>query len=376
MAELRSKFPFPTNPIANPKCVVSGDKYRFTVLTDGLIRYEYAPDGQFEDRASTFAINRDLGIVPKFSAYEDESAVEIVTDRFHLSYDRQPFSASGLVVDVRGKVTLSGSRWRFGLDENEFEGIRNLGGTARTLDGVDGRCELEKGIVGLSGYATIDDTESMLFDENGWVASRNPHGPGKERIDGYLFAYGFDYKPALRAFYAVSGKQPIIPRWALGNWWSRFHEYNEEEYLTLMDRFQKERVPLSTAVIDMGWHYVHDERVTNSGWTGYSWNKNLFPDAKRFCDELHNRGLKVTLNDHPADGVHAFEDLYETMAKALSHDMSRKTPILFNPTNKAFFGAYFDVLHRKLEEEGWISGGLTGSRASTHVFQELIHCGC
>lgn len=351
MAEHRSKFPSPTNPIADAKCVVSGDKYRFTVLTDGLIRYEYAPDGQFEDRASTFAINRDLGSVPKYSVHEDESAVEIVTDRFHLTYDRRPFSASGLVVDVKGKVTLWGSQWRFGLDE-EFEGMRNLGGTARTLDGVNGRCELEKGIMGRSGFAIIDDSESMLFDGNGRVASRRPRGLAKERIDGYLFAYGYDYKAALEAFYAVSGKQPIIPRWALGNWWSRFHAYDEEEYLALMDRFRQQRVPLSTAVIDMDWHYVNDEIVTSAGWTGYSWNKKLFPDPKRFCDELHNRRLKVTLNVHPADGVHAFEDIYETMAEAVSHDTSQKTPILFNPTNKAFFDAYFDVLHRNLEEDG------------------------
>lgn len=352
MAALRSKFPFPTKPVADPESVVSGDKYRFTVLTDGLIRYEYAFDGQFEDRASTYAINRDLGSVPKFSAYEDESGLEIVTDRFHLTYDRKPFSTSGLVVDVSGKVTLSGSQWRFGLDEDDFEGLENYGGTARTLDGVEGRCKLEKGILGRSGYAAIDDSETMLFDENGWVASRRPRGHGEQRIDGYLFAYGFDYKLAIKAFYAVSGKQPIIPRWALGNWWSRYHEYSEEEYLTLMDRFSAEKVPLSVAVIDMDWHHVHDSRVTTSGWTGYSWSEKLFPDPKRFCQELHSRGLKITLNDHPADGIHAFEDMYETMAKVLSHDISQKKPILFNPTNKAFFDAYFDILHRNLEEEG------------------------
>jgi alpha-glucosidase (family GH31 glycosyl hydrolase) len=350
MAELRSNFP--TRPVANSKAVVCGDKYRFTVLTAGLIRFEYAPDGIFEDRASTFAINRDLGPVPDFTTYEDESGLEIVTNRVHLTYDRQPFSASGLVVDVRGKITDWGSQWRFGLDEDEYEGVANFGGTARTLDGVDGRCRLEKGILGRSGYATVNDSVTMLFDGNGWVASRRPGGLQGTRIDGYLFAYGLDHKAAIKAFYAVSGKQPVIPRWALGNWWSRYHPYEAEEYLALLDRFQGEKVPLSVAVLDMDWHYVHEDNVTTAGWTGYSWNKRLFPDPKEFCEALHSRRLKVTLNDHPADGVHAFEDAYEAMTNAMGLDASQKKPVQFNPTDKAFFDAYFDVLHRKLEDDG------------------------
>lgn len=230
--------------------------------------------------------------------------------------------------------------------------MENYGGTARTLDGVDGRCRLEKGVLARSGYASLDDSSSMLFDGEGWVASRRSGGKEGKRIDGYLFAYGLDFKAAMKAFYAVSGKQPLIPRWALGNWWSRYHAYSAEEYLELMDRFRREDVPLSVAVIDMDWHYVHEERVTTSGWTGYSWNKELFPDPKRFCEALHEKRLKVTLNDHPADGVHAFEDAYEDMAKAMQFDTSQKNPIQFNPTDKNFFDAFFDVLHRKLEDDG------------------------
>jgi alpha-glucosidase (family GH31 glycosyl hydrolase) len=63
----------------------------------------------------------------------------------------------------------------------------------------------------------IDDSKSMMFAEDGWVASRVPG-----RSDGYLFAFGFDYRAALKAFFDISGHQPILPRWALGNWWSRW----------------------------------------------------------------------------------------------------------------------------------------------------------
>lgn len=68
----------------------------------------------------------------------------------------------------------------------------------------------------------------------------------------------------MKAFYDLSGKTPLIPRWALGNWWSRYCEcrlshmltvdkYSGEEYLKLMDRFKSEKIPLSVAVLDIDW---------------------------------------------------------------------------------------------------------------------------
>ncbi|MCB0992986.1 MAG: hypothetical protein KDB16_18555, partial [Acidimicrobiales bacterium] len=104
----------------------------------------------------------------------------------------------------------------------------------------------------------------------------------------YVFAYGHDYRGAIQALYALSGHQPVLPRWALGNWWSRYHRYSEQSYLSLMDRFASEQIPLSVAVIDMDWHRVTSiPEQYGTGWTGYSWEPSLFPDPPRFLDELH-----------------------------------------------------------------------------------------
>jgi alpha-glucosidase (family GH31 glycosyl hydrolase) len=341
---------FPVKPVANASAVVSGENYRFTVLTDGLLRYEWAPDGVFEDRASTFAVNRDLP-VPHIRLSNTPEKLEIVTSRFHLTYNKKPFSASGLTVLIKGKIGNHGSVWRYGDDDVGESQFGNLGGTARTLDDVNGRIALGPGVISRRGYATVDDSQSMLFDEKGWVAGRKPG----ERIDGYLFAYALDYRGAIKALFALSGPQPLLPRWALGNWWSRYYAYRADEYLALMDEFRAKGIPLSVAVLDMDWHLIHDPAVHQSGasgWTGYTWDRKLFPDPPAFLAELHRRNLRVTLNDHPAEGVHSYEDPYEEMSKALGHDTSNKDPIPFDITDRKFLDTFFDILHRNFENEG------------------------
>lgn len=98
------RYHFHCKPIADPAAVVKGDKYRFQILTEGLLRYEYAEDGVFEDRASTFVINRHLK-VPKFRVVDTGSSLDIITDKFTLHYDKKPFSQSGLSVQVKGNIT-------------------------------------------------------------------------------------------------------------------------------------------------------------------------------------------------------------------------------------------------------------------------------
>ncbi len=329
----------PSRPVADPAAVVQGDRYRITVLTDGLLRLEYSADG-FEDRASAFALFRDLP-VPRYRVIDGRQHLEILTDRLHLVYDRGPFTTSGLSIQIRGNVSSYHSVWRFG------DAGTNLGGTARTLDNADGAVDLEPGVASRWGYAVLDDSTTPVLDGAGWVEPRSG-----DRTDLYFFGYGRDYAGAVAALYAVSGATPVLPRFALGNWWSRYHPYSADEYLALMDRFTAEGIPLSVAVLDMDWHLVDVDPAHGSSWTGYSWNRELFPDPAGFLQALHERNLRVTLNVHPADGVRAFEDLYPQMSAELGRDPGSGDPIAFDVTDPEFLAAYFDVLHRTLERQG------------------------
>ncbi|MEO6414147.1 MAG: TIM-barrel domain-containing protein [Pedococcus sp.] len=337
---MADRLRLPGNPLAHPEAAVSGECWRITVLTPGLVRIEWSESGEFEDRASTFAVNRALP-TPEVEVLRDGERVELTTDCFHLSYDGLPFSPSGLVVTgTTATPNAHTVEWRYG------EPADGLGGTARTLDDIDGAVPLGPGVVSHNGIAVIDDSESFLIADG----AAAPRRQGTK--DLYIFARGHDYRAAVADLYAVSGDVPLLPRWALGNWWSRYHPYSADEYLELLDTFDAEQVPLSVAVLDMDWHWVDIEPRFGKGWTGYSWNRDLFPDPAAFLTELHRRGLAVTLNVHPADGVRAFEDAYPQVARDMGVDPATERPIPFDPTDARFMESYFRRLHHPLEDKG------------------------
>ena len=209
-----------------PTTVIQGERYRLMLLTPQLIRLEYAPDGIFEDRPTQKVQNRAFPPV-EHRLWRTERGIELSTAFMNVFYDEGPFSYGGLWIENRSECRGIYCTWHYGDALTE-----NLGGTARTLDEADGPVPLEPGILSrLQGYSVLDDSTSYALTEDGWIA---PPRPGHQ--DLYFFSYGYAYRQALADFFHLCGPTPLLPRYALGNWWSRFHAYTAEEYLSLMDR--------------------------------------------------------------------------------------------------------------------------------------------
>lgn len=327
-------------PKANRQAVVQGEKYRFTVLTDYLIRMEYQEDGAFVDEPTQIVLCRDF-TVPDFRVTDKADKLEIVTKALHLYYDKKAFSQEGLFIGLKEGYTVGDSVWNYG-DE-----IDDLRGTARTLDNADGAVELDAGLLSRGGYTVLDDSGSAILQDDNWIAERE-----KEEADLYFFGYGHNYQQCLKDFYRLCGAVPLLPRYVLGNWWSRFYPYGEEDYLALMRRFEEKELPFSVSVLDMDWHMTDVPKEYGSGWTGYTWNKKLFPDPERFLQKLHAMGKRVTLNLHPADGVRAFEEAYLPMAKELGIDYEHGEKVPFDVTDRKYMKAYFSYLHHPYERMG------------------------
>ena len=319
--------------------MIKGEKYRITVLTDRLIRLEYSESSEFTDGLTQTVFNRDFDET-EYELNRDGDKIRLETGSLILNYDGKPFSSVGLSIELKDFGTV----WHYGVIFGNSDG--NYGGTARTLDETDGFVKLTPGIFGENGYAVLDDSASPVFDGREF-SSREDTG-----FDLYFFGYGRDFLGGLKAFYRLTGKTPMIPRYALGNWWSRYFRYTEESYTELLDRFKEEGIPLSVAVIDMDWHITDPDPKYGTGWTGYTWDKECFPDHRRFLKRLKEYGLKTTLNLHPADGIRAFEAMYKKVCERMGVDPASEEVIEHDLSDPVYRKAYFeDVLH-PYEDDG------------------------
>ena len=360
----------PSAVVAPPsQQVVSGTCWRIQVLSDTVIRLEWDPRGDFVDGPTQMMAQRECVSPKELRIDRDPSgSITIETAHMHFHYDGEAPSSNGLWAQVREEDSWGGT-WRWGTDQ-EFPWLqgRNLRGTCRTLDTVDGRCELDRGVVDGRGIVSLMDDTCPVDEDGNFLPSRPEH------TDIYIFAAGGDFPEAVRSFYRLSGPQAILPRFALGNWWSRYHRYSEEEYLRVMDDFASRAVPVSVAVIDMDWHITEPPEGAGSGWTGYTWDPQLFPNPERFLSSLHSRGLHTSLNLHPADGIRYFEDGYERLATRMGIDPESRQTVLFDPANPEFMLAYFEEILHPLEDQGvdfWWLDWQQGEHTSTRGLDPL-----
>lgn len=343
------RFCWPVRPVALKENIIQGNNYRFTVLSSRLIRLEFDPSGKFEDRASQSVFYRDFEKC-RFESKISNNIVSVETEHLLLTYDIDKNDFNG---NLKVKLLSEpASSWTFG------ESFEDLGGTVKTLDTVNGAVPLGRGVCSRNGFSVLDDSDRMILEDDGWVGLRN-----SDTMDLYFFGYGYDYIAAVKDYYRLTGIPPMLPAYALGNWWSRYYKYTDKEYLELMDRFKEEDIPFSVGVIDMDWHIVDlpDELLEEyrkfhpkmgSGWTGYSWNPKYFPDHKSFLKELKKRDIAVSLNLHPAQGIRKHEDMFVEMATAMGVDPDQEYIVPFDILDKKFVSNYFDILHHPYENDG------------------------
>lgn len=339
--------------------VVYKDKHvRFTVVTDGLVRMEYEPKGKFVDNESFIAVEREYPATDA-KVTDDGSTVTITTPKMTVNYvkSKGPFTAENLT--VTSAPGMKPFTWTPGMEQKE-----NLMGTTTTLDRWDGddyfnkdddgnwqreQQTLETGLLARDGWTLIDDSNGFLFDQDPelpWVKERKNR---KDAQDWYFMAYGDDYKGALNDFTVLSGKMPLPPRYAFGYWWSRWWAYSEHEFRELIKNFEDYQIPIDILIVDMDWHYTDE---AHGGWTGWTWNRRLFPEPVKFLNYLRDKNLKIALNLHPASGVRKFEAAYPQIAQDMKIDPATEVDIPWISSDKTFINSMFKNILDPMTDEG------------------------
>lgn len=280
---------------------------RLTVITPRLVRYEYSGRRRFENRPTMLGHDRGARSA-SYRVARFGNTLHLETDALTLTCPVDRFDP------VAPSITLkhSGARVNPSWQPREYvpavTGIAfltnteiwpsqipplpagNLGGWLRALDSVRGQVNLQPGLLSKQGWFFIDDSQAALIGD--WAVTRRVGD--RQYRDGYVFAYGRDYKQALADFRALSGPAPMLPRQAFGNWFSRYAPYPDSYYRkTLLPHYRAAGASLDVLVVDT------DFKSPNS-WNGWNWNRRLFGNPTGFVDWAHRENMAVALNTHPS----------------------------------------------------------------------------
>ena len=165
----------------NEDSVIKGNKYRITILTERLIRFEYNEEGIFEDRPTELVWYRNLP-KPTIQLEEDLGMIVITTSYFKLQYIKErEFNGGKLNPTKNLKVSLVGTDKVWYFDHPE---IRNYGASDAMEENTTGKIKFTKGLYSIDGFVSIDDSKSAIILENGQFEERKT-----KSIDTYLFMY-------------------------------------------------------------------------------------------------------------------------------------------------------------------------------------------
>lgn len=337
MYNLGTQFIFDNNrSIAKESAVYKGKTYRISVLTDRLIRIEYNKDGVFEDRPTQLVLFRDFN-VPELTVNQDDKFLEITSKYFKLTYNKETNIAS--TSNLRINLLSTDKMWYFGHPE-----VRNFDATLMSLDEINKNTKYKKGLYSIDGFVTIDDSKNLVIASDGTLLNREVIG-----TDIYIFLYRKDFGLCLKDYFELTGRPPLIPRYSLGNWWSKNQTYDEETLNKLLLRFTKEEIPLSVVLLDKDWH-IRNYGPNKDLITGYTFNKQLIPDPDRLINTMHNKGIRVGLYINPIEGIHNHEEMYSKANEYFG--ATENKPIFFAPLDSRFIDVYLKLLLHPLEAIG------------------------
>jgi len=209
------------------------------------------------------------------------------------------------------------------------------------------------GILSREGYFLYNDSNKAVLSEKGdWIENRNK----ANNMDLYLFYYEDQYQEALKDYITLFGPSPLLPRYSMGLWYSRYPTFDEKGLRKVIEDFEQHNLPLDLLVVDLEWH--------KRGWFGYDWDTSHIQDPQGFLDFLQSKGIHTTFNVHP-NGIPLEDSRFKAFCEAAGIEVKKSgdpEEIFhnFDFANQQHAQAFMDIILKPVQDQGvdfwWIDG--------------------
>ena len=309
----------------NLEVAVSDGKYQIRFYSEGIVETSFIPTGEKFNPESHAVVLPPNGITPDVK--ESARSIKYSTSGITVKIDKSPFKISYYYKD---KALLSEKNGYGKKSENTNDGKTqaletldfNLapdetlyGGGARVLGmnrrgnrlklynrahyGYETKSELMNFCIPLvlssKIYAVHFDNPAIGYLD---LDSKKDNTLAYETISGrktYQVIAGDSWEKLIANYTALTGRQPMPPRWALGNFSSRFGYRDQEMAQTTARHFKDKKVPVDAMIFDLYWF-----GKTIKGTMGnLEFDKENFPEPEKMLADLNAQGIKPILITEP-----------------------------------------------------------------------------
>ncbi|MDJ0646404.1 MAG: glycoside hydrolase family 31 protein [Flavobacteriaceae bacterium] len=367
------------------KVSVSDGHYAIQFYTNKIVETTFIPAGQDPEKGSHAVVLNPLA--SNSTMNEAETKVEFSFNDLTVAIQKAPFKIS---YHYKGnEVTSEKNGYRkiddletiqFSLSEDEVL----YGGGARAL-GMNRRGHrlqlYNKAHYGYESYSkllnyslplVVSSDRYMIHFDNAPIGFLDLDGHHEntltyETISGrktYQVIVGDNWYDLIDNYTDLTGKQPMIPRWALGNFSSRFGYRSENETRETVQKFKDDGIPLDAVILDIYWF----GKDIKGHMGGFEFLKDSFPNPEKMIKDFKDQGVQTILITEPY-----ILTTSKKWQEAVDQDILAKDSIGKPFTYDIYFGntGLIDIYDPKAEKWFWnIYKGLA-NKGTTGVWGDL-----
>ncbi|WP_445750109.1 TIM-barrel domain-containing protein [Polaribacter sp.] len=298
------------------KINVSDGSYHIQFYNKYIVETSFIPLGE------TFTKNTHAVILQPektaFKTQEKTDFIEIISDGIQIKIQKFPFQISyfyqnkALISEKLGYQKDSiHEKIQMNLDQNEVLygagaralGMNRRGNRLRLYNKAHYGYETRSELMNFTMPIVISSKKYLIHFDNPAIGfldldSKNDNSLTYETISGrktYQIIVGDSWENLVENYTDLTGKQPLPPRWVLGNFSSRFGYHSQKETEHTIQKFQDEKIPVDAVILDLYWF-----GKTIQGTMGnLEVDKDSFPDMKGMISKFKNKGVKTVLITEP-----------------------------------------------------------------------------
>ncbi len=295
---------------------VSDGKYHIKFFKEDIVETTFIPKGEVFKKASHAVVLDPEAISTTF--LETASRVSLASNGLEVRIQKEPFKVSYLRNGKEITSENNGYRRIDDLETIQFNLTKDAvlyGGGARALS-MNRRgnrlrlynkahygYEEESELMNYTMPIVLSSRQYMLHFDNAPIGyldldSKQDNTLTYETISGrktYQLIVGDSWYDLIDNYTELTGKQPMPPRWALGNFASRFGYHSEKETRETITKFREEKIPLDAVIIDIYWF---GKRIKGS-MGNLEWLLDSFPTPQKMIKDFKDNAIKTILVTEP-----------------------------------------------------------------------------